>query len=158
MIRWALDIIGARDGKEISLTEKVIWYHIFHTIFIFRGYVINFFFDKLLQPLCMDIVIYFLSAECVMKFERLGGCPQYGKVKIENGILDVHGLSECDTACLKKWVHLSLLFKRVHVYPFQLANELIPAAFILLNFGKILFCISLTYVIEISMSYWNLHF
>ena len=37
-----------------------------------------------------------------MKFKRLGGCPQYGRLKIDGGVLDVTSLSECDKACLKK--------------------------------------------------------
>ena len=39
---------------------------------------------------------------CAMKYERDGGCPNYGRIRIVNGILDIDDLSECNQACLKK--------------------------------------------------------
>merc|ERR1719494_189905 len=40
-------------------------------------------------------------SSCRMIYERDGGCPNYGRVRIVNGILDVKGLAECNEACLK---------------------------------------------------------
>ena len=41
-----------------------------------------------------------------MKYERAGGCSNYGLVRIAgaNGIIDFDNLSECDQACLKRYV------------------------------------------------------
>lgn len=39
--------------------------------------------------------------KCLMKYDRPGGCPNYGKVRIANGILDFGDRSECDKACLE---------------------------------------------------------
>ena len=52
----------------------------------------------------MSWTTYFLDIHiflaCLMRYERLGGCPQHGLVKII--ILNVDDLGECDRACLDR--------------------------------------------------------
>ena len=50
---------------------------------------------------CIFIQSTYLE-KCLMKYDRPGGCPNYGKVRIANGILDFGDRSECDKACLEK--------------------------------------------------------